>query len=706
MLEIPRWTASLPEILARDSSVPAELALELGRLVTPMLVFQEHPCLAARAVMGLVVPAHQRLLQDAMHRGAPSTVIIGSRGTSKTATAAVVYHTFKSLFWSKRKAVVIQASGFRGGQLIFEDLERMAVGAWVDQDSDLQMVARSMRGEKLIKRSQNFWSIDWSSLSSSYTVPTNDAEKLRGMRATDLLVDEANFADMVLVDKVASSFLNVLQDFKTGGEAALTNTVIYTTTVDYGWREFQQIAQAAYAGLERELDALRAAQAGQWDLYQEYERKGLHRSTWVCLDYTDTIMTRYITTRDGRRFEVRWPDPERKWRQDPQGIPYSVRGEDGRMQKEGVPCEIITTYPINRIEMEGKLLSGESAEPVWLAEQRNVEDTAAGDVYPHHVVDEVVCKGNRFVIPWAECGEAWQKTYESHVHYRPTVMWSCSDPCVVGVDYAPGARDFCALVVIRVGPLAQGPFDPVRGIGSTPWSNVIWTEQHRNASGAKIAEKLRAYAERYNLAFFHDPHQLDPWQACRAIGLDCRGGGNTVRDELVFINDEVVPAGKYRILDPLDPDERVQAFRQDADAKPMLDALLPTAQLNDKLVEFTLAQLSNHLLYLPADVPLSERPLDPRLDIAYDGARILEHQLRALQQAPTPGGYRRFFMKGDKSKVVNKKDFWSAFIYGSKQLRAHLLRVRLIDNTPPPTGGVVTRMGKWKGGRVAMGARR
>jgi hypothetical protein len=120
---------------------------------------------------------------------------------------------------------------------------------------------------------------------------------------------------------------------------------------------------------------------------------------------------------------------------------------------------------------------------------------------------------------------------------------------------------------------------------------VIWCEQHRNASGENVAEKIRAFADRYNLTYFHDPYETDHWKLCRAVGLDVRGGGNAVRDALVFVNKETLSTEEYRILDPLDDDERLAAFKTEANSKPMLDAIKPTGQLNDKLVEFTVSQV-------------------------------------------------------------------------------------------------------------------
>jgi hypothetical protein len=694
----------LAEILSYDRHYSAELALEIHAIARPLVIWQEVPTVAIETFSGVFLPPHERLMIDLAHRGAQHNVFVGSRGTSKTSAIAVLYCNYKLLMFAKRAAITLQASGFRGGQLIFNDFERYAQSGWVDQEAGLKFIEASLKGDKLVKRAQNYWAIQYTSLSSNITVPTTDSEKLRGMRGTELNLDEANFAEVDLVDKVSDSFLNVKQDMRTGGDNARDNVVYYTSTLDYTWRPFYSTVRSAYETLRRELEYLTLLKTNPLAA-KKLSKKGFHEMTVTYFDYVDCLIPRYITNREGQEFEIKWPDKSRKFRWD-DGIPFTVVDEEGRLKREGEPLEILSTYPINR-SIEGKLVRGDTSEEIWLSEQRNVTDSSAGDVYTHAMVDEAVSKGNRFLIPWADCSPAYKKIYpEPERHYAPTVMWSCSDPCVLGVDYAPGSRDFSALVVIRMGPLAKGEFDPATGLGHTAWSNVIWAEQHRNASGANVAEKIRQYADRFNLTYFFDPHETDIWKVCRAIGLDTRGGGNTVRDELVLINHEEVPAGLYRIVDPLDDDPRLAAYKTDTSARQMLDAIKPTGVLNDKLVEFTVGQLQSHLLYLPKDIPHSERRLDAKVDVAFDGVRILEHQLRALQQAPTASGYRTFFMAGDSEDVTNKKDMWAAFIYASKQLRAHLLRWRLIQDTPPPMGARLVHVGGGKNAGRAHGSKR
>jgi len=679
----------------------AEQKLEGERIYRAIIKFRQWPDIATSTLTGIFLPVHQRIMLYVAHLGSPSTVFVCSRGTSKSALVDVVYATYKSILFPKRKAVTLSHTGFRGGQMLYNDLEAWVRGNWVDQTPGYRFFEKSIKSDKIVTRMANYWQVSTTSASLMTTLPTNDPDKIRGIRGTDLYLDEVNFMDESLMTTVSESFLNVLADFKTGGENAATNSIFYTSTVDYGWRPFYKLALSAYDSMERDYAAWKAREVGDVKKYSQYERKGLLNSIYVSFDYTDLLIRRDQVTRAGEAVRIVWPDRSRTFKYDPRGVPFTHMGANGRLELQGRPCHIISVYPINR-NVENKLLEGVTSEGPWMAEQRNVVDTSAGDVYPHHIVDLAECKGSRFVIPFGETNDAWQKQYAvSQEDYTPTVMWNCTDPCVLGVDYAPGSRDFSAFVVMRAGPCALNEFDPTTSLGKTTWSNVVWAEQHRHTSHADVANKIREYSLRYNLVYHYDEMETDTWNLCRAIGLDMRGGGTGVRDELVHINKDHLVPGEYRIYDPLDSDERVQGFTRDAAALPMLDAIFPTDQLNDKLVEYTSGQMTQGMLYLAKYLDESQRPYDAKLDIGFNGVRMLAHQLRVLQQKPTKN-YRNFFVSGNTEDATRKKDLWAAFIYAAKQLRAHILRQRLMDNTPPPMGGVITRIGGRSNGRFRI----
>jgi hypothetical protein len=662
------------------------------------------------ALSGVVSVPHERLMINTMMLGAPENINVSSRGTAKSTTVCVLGASLLAILYGKKRIVTLSATGFRGGQNIFNELERWATGGRWDDQEDVDLAARCIQrqappSKSLVHRGQTAWQIEFGSHSIMRTLPTNNEDKIRGERAQVVFFDEANTADPTLIDKVIKPFLNVKTGMATGGATSAANMVFFTTTIDYSWRQFMQKVQAARDALQRDFDARRAALRGDWATYADLERNDILGSTYACYDYTDTIVRERVTARDGRRWKVNYPNanvllgrPALKFRDFPRGIPFSRRGPDGRVQRDAPTVRALTTYGVDKDRIERDLYSGSVEEAIWLAEQRNVVDTAGGDVYPHGLMDKVASFANNAILPWIECGARWKEAYSEDRGYFAPVMYECEDPCVLGVDVASGARDFAAFTVIRIGPIAEGEFDPMgtKALGRTDWSNVVWCEQHRLLSYKDIADKIHALRARYNLYSVHEPWK-DDWEWCRAIGMDDRGGGRAVRDALIHLDraDEELD-GQVRIYDPFDDDPKVQGFKR-APNLPILDLIAAQDTTNDRLVEFTLAQMKVGRLYLPKWLEESQRPdRDPKVAPGYLGTRVLESQLRRIQQEPTARA-RKFYMPGNTEDVKNKKDAFSSFIYAAKQLRAHLLRVKSIEDRPPNMGASVSRVNSKRG---------
>lgn len=695
MLTVPRVTQSLEEVLS-GPELSAEERLLCDSLVPTVLFLQEHPDMALGLYTGITIPTHERTMMYQDILGALQNIYVCSRGTAKSSTVQGLSAIHDAWVNANRDAVLLHAGGFRGGQMLFNEIQRWVEGGWDSQEQGLRFLADSVRNPKVVTRQASYWEINLESHSKYTTLPTNEPDKILGMRAKRLRIDEAVTADPQLIEKTALPFLNVRGDFRHGGAYAPSNSVSFTTTIDYTFRPFMRYVRAAKNALDTDLAAYGALQEGDSQKYRELSRDGLGRYTYTSFDYTDVMIRKELVDHDGNRYEVHWPNPDIPLTRIETGIPFTERAPDGTMAKQGSPVDVYITYPVDREQLERPLRDGSADESTWKAEQRNIEDAAAGDVYPNALVDDACCFGDRYVLPASRLGEEWARAH-GELDFVAPVMWQCkSDPCVIGVDYAGGERDFTTFVVIRIGPMAQQPFNPFTGEGETPWSNVIWCEQHHRTSHDDVRAKLHQLLERYNIIYFHDKMEDDPWKVCRGIGLDMRGGGQGVRDSLVYINDEQPPRGSFRIYDPLDRDERVIGFSIDPAAKPMLDCIWPQDTLNEKLVEFTKGQMQAKLLYIPKYLQPSERGPNREVDPAYEASRILTQQLRKLQQENTARA-RRFYMPGNKENVEGKKDLWSAFIYASKQLRAHLIRFQLIRDTPPPTGGRVTRIGKRRG---------
>lgn len=697
---LQEWEQPLEQLL-KGPALDTYDRVEIEASAKTVILLQENPAIAADVLFGVYVPPHERLMLGQFFRGTATNINVSSRGTSKSAVWCSLGTSLKGMLHAKRKAITLGSTGFRAGQNIFNEIQRLAEGAWDSQEQGLGfLTAASTHRDGLIHRGQNFWTIPWASHSTNTTLPTNDPTKILGYRANDLILDEANVADEQLVAKVLEPFLNVAGDFRHGGAYAKANQAFFVTTIDWLWRPFQARRQAALDSLRRELRALELREVGDIEAAFEIEKTGVHAYSYTSFDYSDLLIREFQTTRDGRQFKVNYPNPDFKLKMFHRGVPFTTRDpETGKMLKLGPAVRATPTYPVDVDQLERGLFDGSTDESVWLAEQRNIVDSTTGDVFPQVVIDQASCEGERHVIPYAQCSDGWKAKFaKDQRDYAPTPLWRCSDPCVAAIDYAGGSRDFCAFSVIRVGPLAEGGFDPLTQHGKTDWSNVVWAEQHRRMSHKEAADKLREFADRYNLVWFYDEGVEDEWQMARAVGLDMRGGGTGVRDQLLLIDQEELLPGQHRWYDPLDKDERVVAFGLQAGSLAMLDCISPSDERNQKMVEWILPQMQQGFLYLMKWYDRSDRPdPDPRLEIAYNAGRSLVWQLRKLKAEPTKN-WMRYYVEGDTKKVENKKDLASSLLYAGRQHRAHILRQRAIDDAPPPMGASVTVIGKRGGG--------
>lgn len=695
---------SLAKILAVEDTLTAEQQVEFQTTVRALVILQELPDIALVGLSGVYLPPHERTLIYQQHRGAGTTVVEASRGTAKSSALCVLYPLYAAAVIPRRHSVVLSATGLRGGQFLFQDGERWLNGGWDSQQQEIEFFrACYPRTPSPIHKAASHWTLETSGHSSIKTLPTKDKDKVRGVRGHMLFCDEVNTMASDLIE-VVEPFLNVGNDMRHGGAYAHSNQICFVSTIDFGWRPFQEKIAAAKAGIQRDRMADACLRAGDKAGYTELAAKGLHQYSYAKFDYTDVLIRREITTRDGRQMRVTaWPDKEIPLTEDLAGIPFTARGEDGKMLLQGPAVEYWSTYSMQKAKIEEGLRDGSTDGSSWMAEQRNIVDTAIGDVFSNQLISAAACEGEHSIIPYKKLPEAWQGRYTGDEDdYVAPVLWTCSDPCVLGVDYAP-VSDFSAFVVIRLGALASGTFDPFTHQGKTSWNNVIWAEQHQKMSAREVADKIRLLRGRYNLVWFHDPHHQDPWEVCRGIGLDMRGGGTAVRDELCWVSAETLPPGEVRIYDPLDKDEKILAFEKDQRSLPMLDTIWPQDQLNDRCVEYVKAQMETHNLYIGKYLEPHERAVGQKeLHVGYEAMRMLTTQLRKIRQEPTQNA-RRFYMEGDTAKEKNKKDFFSAFLYAGKQMRAHIIRQRQIDDTPPPMGAVVTKIGGKRGshGRAA-----
>lgn len=124
-------------------------------------------------------------------------------------------------------------------------------------------------------------------------------------------------------------------------------------------------------------------------------------------------------------------------------------------------------------------------------------------------------------------------------------------------------QDETAFVVIRMGQLATGEFRPFNPkldkqgrpcFGKTDFNHVCWAESHRRMPAGDVADRVRELMKRFNIKSTY---------GLPTLGMDKRGGGAAVRDELANPRPPVVngvpdPTWSWdtmlKVYDPTDED--------------------------------------------------------------------------------------------------------------------------------------------------------
>ncbi|MBU8922620.1 MAG: hypothetical protein KOO63_12450 [Bacteroidales bacterium] len=204
--------------------------------------------------------------------------------------------------------------------------------------------------------------------------------------------------------------------------------------------------------------------------------------------------------------------------------------------------------------------------------------------------------------------------------------------------------------------------------GASPWSNVIWAEQHQHLTVQDTSTLIYELKSRYNIVGTVE---------FPGLIMDARGGGVHVRDELANPSPPVDETGRpdplwkppQKIYDM--EDDEFNHLKADAEAWPGLRLLSTTDIMNQELVGYSRAQMDVGRLYIGAYLPQMDRnDPDHICSVGYLGVQALKHQLLRIQAETTPSGKSvRYVMPGDPRKIENKKDMLMAFLYACFGLR-------------------------------------
>jgi hypothetical protein len=568
----------------------------------------------------------------------------------------------------------------------------------------------SADSNKIIRQEPDRWIIKWASNSQNMTVPSNNPDAMRGIRARKAVIDERNFFDGEgqVVQTIIRPMLNVGGDFLRIASAESANAIFQISTIDYTFRDWWKEIDAMRRTAKREYDAMRAMEAGDWDTFDRMmseNKNELQTASFSIsrVDYTDLLIPEVLEDpTDGTTYAVNYP------------LPPGLERHDLLKWDDRDSCNYWYTYPVDKKSLEEPLLNGTMDEDLWLAEQRNVFIEASGAVYTDKLVKQA---SEQPIYAKGEIPNAPDRAEE----FFPPVLLSCGDPCVAGIDYARERDDF-AIVVIRLGPLAEGKFNPdgwrdAQGrlcYGNTPWSSVIWAESWPHTMASTAGDRIRLLRERFNI--INDP------EGYGGMDMDFRGGGSAVRDDLANPKPPVingVPDPSWvepvKIYDPTDESYAHYAAFDSDDYWSGLRLVTPSNQENWEWTRSTKAGMEQKHLYIgyweaPStwaakkgiQTTTGQKDQDSneylQWIVGYNAIKKLKNQLVRLQTRMTPSGLIQVYMPGAKGSEEGKKDLYSAFIYGWHAAREHLVAAtKRTEDTPMVAPVIVERQSHLRG---------
>lgn len=674
------------------------------------------PSHSAHYLAGIALPPHERLWLRMFFSGYKENNIVASRGTSKSFSHVSLAAPLKATLFKNKGFVALSASGFRGGKLLMEDSERLFKGRLRGQILDQPFLAKAIdsKSDRVVKREPDKWGMFMQSQSTVMTVPTNNFENLRGIRATDILIDERNTFPGEHAQKIIRPMMVVGGgNFRKTATAGDANTIYQISTIDYTIRDWYPEIEATRKVAKAEWEAQKALRARD---FKEYNRMlnddegalldaSVHYSR---VDYTDLLIPTTVTAKylDGETYRIKYP------------VTSDVTIADVTRFDKREKREYIYTYPVDKKGLEEPLINGTMDRELWLAEQRNVFIAAAGTFFTHALIQKVAER------PIYEAEEVPGLTEENPLFYEEfyaPVMYKCGDPCVLGVDYARDSDHF-AIVVIRLGELADTPFDPSLQtldskerpcLGKTPWNHVVWAESWERWKADEAAERIREMLERYNVVYHTTAH---------GMGMDKGGGGSHVRDDLAnpkpSVREDGTPDPNWvmpvRIYDDEDEDYMHYGAMQGAFWSG-LELIKPTNESNTEQAFAVRGMMQQTKLYigyaeapskwaarlgmiLMDGTPDESHPDFYKWNVGYMGIRRLVRQLLKIQTKITETGKWKFEMPGDREKEEGKKDLFSALIYAGHVARQHLVAATRKNEEVPMVAPVAVEIGRARGG--------
>ena len=420
---------------------------ELFLYPTMYYFYRDNPVMAARDILGLKLPPHQRLdLRLTWHTNANNTIRIFSRGMSKTFGEAL-FAILSAILYPKLRIIALGAGGFRQGKLILEEVEKIIKGDCDQQIKDdfvLSMIDGSQRrsSSSVIKKDPDLWKVPFKNGSAIATAPigtTGDA--IRGFRANIIQIDERKDLKKEIKERVIKP-MGIVGHNVVSTESEYDNRNIDSGTLQYESDDYT-----------KELD--------------EYMRLIKNGSE-------DHLVIKFI-----------YPDAFDLAKQGEDYVHYS-KYFDKKLKYWSVP------YNIKVDDIEKELNKITTDEEAWRAEYLCVPMRATGDYYSFELVKDCM---NKLVI---DDKEFMQLEDNRGVNQFLVPKNESDDVCILGVDCAR-EHDMTAFVVIRVGQLSEKEWNPVEQEGKSNFCNVIWAYAAHNMHDQDAAILIYNLLGKFNI---------------------------------------------------------------------------------------------------------------------------------------------------------------------------------------------------------------
>lgn len=193
--------------------------------IEALTILRDDPILAAhelleRKMRPLTLTIYQRWTLRQMWNKQFS-YLVWSRGCGKT-TMLAIYLILKALLFPGQRCVIVSAS-YRQAVLVMREVERF----W-QESPQLQV---SVTGDPTFGTTEAI--LNFNNGSYIKALPLGDGSKIRGERASVLVVDEYAQVPREILDTVVRPFLNVTADPMGGKQSGAKNFMVYATTAYY-----------------------------------------------------------------------------------------------------------------------------------------------------------------------------------------------------------------------------------------------------------------------------------------------------------------------------------------------------------------------------------------------------------------------------------------------------------------------------------------